>query len=500
MGLPVGGNSVKAVFLSSIFFLFFVSTAFADSVNSEISMFMSQGETFTKELHVISGVNYYFVKIAGLNGSSDTIILRGVGDDWEIVSSAQDIRSVLYGKAVNENVSYANLPSAAERDQIWAALLAFNDSRKRGEGGCFELIGMDRFPCFDLDSCWRACYTPACQTMKLGSGAFFLNWAKAMWLNASAIDGNLSDAKVRLYAVSADDPGDWERCNAVLGDECNSAIEADFQAIFSDIAAIRLSAGNNEANEIQLREAIGFCYPMAYEYNGLINASAMISREFDQIKPFLDLNRTTSSIFESTARRNVVGEGKSAKGLCTAVLAEGSTMLVQVKAKANRALFVASSQEILLKVRGLESSLAGLDCEEPDLELADVREFNSSFTQTAAEVEAESDNISSGYRQASEELSALNATVTSLVQANSGGAQAAGLQANVSSLYSRMVMPQAADLPGIQADIETTEALADEFALANGSGAGSSLLIPALAAVLAIIVVAAGAFLYLKKK
>ncbi|MDD5317779.1 MAG: hypothetical protein PHF51_03540 [Candidatus ainarchaeum sp.] len=496
--MPLSGLSAAKPAFVALFFLFvFISPVFGESANSQIAAYLEGGETFTKQAREIGGKSYYLVEIVSLNGSEDNLIFEADGDDLALVLGAQEIREILFTKISEENVSYDLLPNATERDLVWAALLAFNDSRSEGEARCAALVGMDRFPCFDLDSCWRACYTPVCQPMKIGSGAVFLGYARDMYLNMSEIDRNLGEARERLYAISDDDPGDWEQCNAVVGDECNVALERDFLALFANIRAMREAAGNNEGNPIQLKEAVGFCFPMGYEYNGLINASAMLTRKFDALEPLLGLNKTVSDIHGAAARRSAMVEGRSAKGVCEAAVAEAGVRLMAAKAKANRALSVVSWDEVAGRVRALEASLRGMDCSDPGLELEDVLEFNATFSSSAALVGEEADAAAAAYGSAEESLSQLNATVDAILASSPDSAEARSLAENVSLLYARMAMPSPQELPGIGEDIAATLASAQGF---KAQGGLSGLLVPAAATAVIAFAAAVTAVTFTRRK
>ena len=410
------------------------SIALADSaadVNQAATPFLLQGETFTKALHVIGGRDYYFVSING----TESIVFATYGG-VRPVSNESELRDLLAQELSETNVSVeAFLPNSTEKDRIWGYVLAFNESRKR-ERDCAALIGMDRFPCYDLETCWRACYTPACQTMKLGSGAFFLTLEQKMYLNITFIGGNMSEFGETLYALSPN----------------STTTRTELESLLGNIRGIREACGNVESNSIQQRSGVGFCYAVVYEYGGLINASADITRRRDALMPLFTADETASLLHNRTLERLGVKEANLARPLCLQVKGDAEVELGRAKASANRALSLVSSAEISSDKQELDASYAGLDCANSSNQ--GIRAFTSSFFRISAGLNAAASSAIRAYESTSQKLNGSKSQLSALQAQAPNDEEVQAVAASIAALDSRLrAMPNPEELPQISAEI-----------------------------------------------
>jgi hypothetical protein len=452
------------------------------AVNAVIAGYAEPGETFTKSYDIIGGEGYYFVSF---NGGPVSLVFANVSG-YPLVVGYEEIRAVLLQNLSEDNVSLEQqFFTPEDKDAIWAGVVAFNASRDE-ERECFTLIGMDRFPCTDLDTCWRACYTPACQTMKLGSGAVFLGYAQGMYVNGSDIDANISEFRGTLFALSSDDP----------------ALEAEMGGLFSGIGAMRKSAGNIESNPIQLREAVGFCYPMDYDYTGLINASALVASHIGALQPVFRLNDNASAIAARTQERLEIRERNLGQAECRAAYGSATVVFDDSMQEAQRALSLVSYPELYRDANALAGLYSGLNCSRVQSR-AEVEEFNASFSSLSSDVRAEAGTAVAQYSSASDLLSVAENLVAQVLEVSPGNPEAQSISARLQVLQVRLDNPDMAELPAIAAMIEGNKTDADALVLSVGNSqaqaSGPDLLLLAAAAC-AVAVAAAAAYFAAKRR
>jgi len=467
--------------LSSL--LFFASLAAciacaSAAVNPVIAEYVTSGETFTKSLHEISGSDYYFVSING----TDSLIIAA--EDARVISSLDEIRSLLLAELGEKNVSVAAfMPNESERDELWGYLLAFNKSRKT-EHDCEEIIGIDRFPCYDIETCWRACYTPACQTIKIGSGEFFLRHVMTMWGNKTAIDGNLTAFHDTLYALSL------ERPNAL----------ADFESLLADIAGIRNAAGDLEVNPIQLKEGIGFCYPITFEYGGLINASAKIAMRRDALTPLFTIDTTASSYANQTKFRQAVREGNLARPRCLRVRADAELALVAARFAVNRALYHVTSLDMGKRLNELDANYSLFNCSVSMP--GEIDAFNSSFTAAAKALSGEAIDAAVDFNATADEVASAKAALAQLRAKAPDEPQVDEYADTLSALDARLkAMPAPSELPALRANaVSVREAIQARLNTVGNQDTGTIWLAigGAIIVIIAALVILAGKFVFKK--
>ncbi|MCX8174878.1 MAG: hypothetical protein N3E51_01595 [Candidatus Micrarchaeota archaeon] len=109
----------------------------------------------------------------------------------EPLTQREEIESALYSYYISKGRS----PRAIEGfSQIHAKIRGISASYDAGEDKCRILLGTDRHPCFDFDSCQKACYsvTSFCLPLALGSGRNFIGYISEFENASSAL--NLSYA------------------------------------------------------------------------------------------------------------------------------------------------------------------------------------------------------------------------------------------------------------------------------------------------------------------
>ncbi len=473
--------------LSPSFFVLFALLALFSSlayssnptaVNSVMADYLQPGETYTKTLHEIGGADYYLVSI----NDTPSMIFAESNGNVQLISNETEIFHLLLQELAENNVSPTEyLPNATELDEIWGHILTFNESRD-SEVECETLIGIDRFPCYDLETCWRACYTPACQTMKIGSGEFFLGLVKEMYLNTTFIDGNMSEFNKTLRALSADDP----------------ELMGKFDMLLANIQNMRDSGGKMGENLIQDAAAIGFCFPIRYDYTGLIDASAHIVRVRDNLAPLFSADDMASLLANRTRERMAIRDSQLGRAACVWVRADAKLELDGVTAQANRALAVVSSPDLLANARALDSMYTGLNCSTQTLQ--SIGEFNRSFFSLAANLSSASGQEFGVYEQVVSKLQEAKSTLSVLQARAPNDARVQQYAATVSEFEATIrALPNPSTLDSLNAQLDGNVSKMKELEATLGSSPFSFQAL-VFVVILIALVGAAAIFLTIGKK
>ena len=444
-----------------------LASADSSAVNAAVAGYLGSGETFTKTLHVIGGNDYYFVSF---NGTESMVFASDGGA--RLIQNKTELTELLAAELADKNITVAlYYPNQTEKDQLWAYVLAFNNSRTR-ENDCEQIIGIDRFPCIDLETCWRACYTPACQTMKIGSGEFFLGHLMRWYSNKTQIDENVEEFHETLSTLPTDTNG------FVQG----------IESLQANIQAIRDSAISIESNTIQLKEGIGFCYPANFQYSGLINASARLAMKRNALLPLFTLDESASLLYNRTQERIALRNTNMAKPACLDAKANAQVALSRAKSDASRALTYVTSEDMVAQSRALDAMSDGLNCSNTTLTL--VAAFIPSFANASSNLTNLAVAAFQQYSAANSSLSAAKAALAPLQASSPNDAAVQALAAEVAALDTRMRMPRPADLPAITTDIN---GLSSRIVQANSvrevGGGGQQTMIQV--AILLVLLVAA---------
>ncbi|MEM3400073.1 MAG: hypothetical protein QXP42_04550 [Candidatus Micrarchaeia archaeon] len=179
----------------ALFLLLFFQCLHAQTVEERVGKKIGQyllNESFSVQPLSVGGIDYYLVCVDG----TDTFLLKALPNtDLFIVDSDREIAFVLrahYRKYYEKSV-------AELRDYI----LLFNRSREPKESACKRDLGIDLYPCYDRDSCLKACYTPVCQGAR--TELAFLDAMRDFYRDAREIDTAVDEMNNGLYAYAGSD-------------------------------------------------------------------------------------------------------------------------------------------------------------------------------------------------------------------------------------------------------------------------------------------------------
>lgn len=160
-------------------------------------------------------------------------------------------------------------------DGILSLIDSYNKSRAK-EFGCKSTIGIDRFPCFDLDSCWKACYTPVCQQVKIGAGKPFLDMIQEFYNSSLNIDSNISAFTDKLNSISEfNSLGQFDELDTFIGNIENSSMEINNNKLFDP-------------------NFMGFCPVIDYNLTYLEQARMKLVDKRERIYPLLIKGNATN--------------------------------------------------------------------------------------------------------------------------------------------------------------------------------------------------------------
>ena len=136
----------------------FASAAIPANQSYSVQQFPFSG---SQDYAVISGSVVYGIFASGVPILEDTPLTAP--DELESALSAYYI-----SQGYSSNISFSD---------IHAGIASVASNREKGEAACRVLLGTDRIPCTDFESCQRACYsvTSFCQPVALGAGRVFIN-------------------------------------------------------------------------------------------------------------------------------------------------------------------------------------------------------------------------------------------------------------------------------------------------------------------------------------
>ncbi len=95
-----------------------------------------------------------------------------------------------------QNITFTYRYNDTGLDEVQAHLNTFSSEKRATESECKRILGLDRsdLPCFDRDSCLRACYTPICHPFAMGVGEPFIYALLDMNNGTKQIDAKIGDA------------------------------------------------------------------------------------------------------------------------------------------------------------------------------------------------------------------------------------------------------------------------------------------------------------------
>jgi hypothetical protein len=296
------------------FALLFLSTfllgASASEVNIFVSSYLSENETFSKTPFNLSDGEYYIINI-----SEPSFILR-VPPNGSIMmlTDKPAIRDALLNYYTLQGITTDDLKvNQSYTGELISLVGSYNATRTK-EFDCKTYIGLDRFPCVDLDSCWRACYTPTCAQIKIGGGAPFLDLVWAFANSSSYIDSNISAFDGEVGSTS----------------EFNSTQQIDH--LVSLLENIKINSITINNNDLFNPDALGYCPLVDYNLTYLTQAEINLLTKRDQILPLLTLDDATDSLYNNTMQRISLESQFGTEKSCSSLISNNSEQISSLKA------------------------------------------------------------------------------------------------------------------------------------------------------------------------
>jgi len=352
--------------LIALLILSFLSLgASVSEVNLFVSDYLGENETFTKIPFNLSDGEYYIINI-----TEPSFILRiPWNGSTAMITDRGEIRNALLGYYALQGVTYDSLKlNKTYSDELLSLLDSYNQTRLK-EDECKRYIGIDRFECIDLDTCWRACYTPVCQQLKIGAGRPFLEFIWAFSNSSSYIDSNYSAFDEKLSSLS----------------EFSSLEQIDELILLIDNMKNN-SVGIN-SNDLLNPAVLGFCHLVDYNLTYLTQAEIKLLTTRDTLLPLLTLNDTAEDIYANTIARLSLKAQLKIDRLCLAFISNNSKEFSSIKANFSS-----------LNTSGMRKKLDEL---KDSMELRGCNEMNESGIQAA---QLHYSNLSQQVRAYGEEL------------------------------------------------------------------------------------------------
>ncbi|NYZ78667.1 hypothetical protein H0N99_00805 [Candidatus Micrarchaeota archaeon] len=288
----------------------FLFGASASAVNLFVSDYIGENETFTKIPFNLSDAQYYIINV-----KEPSLILRvPPNGSIAILTEKPVIRDALLGYYALQGITTDELKlNQSYVDELLSLVDSYNGTRAK-EFECKTYIGIDRFPCFDLDSCWRACYTPICQQLKIGSGRPFLELLWSFSNQSSYIDSNISAFAGEVSSTS----------------EFTSTGQVDhLVAMLDNMKNISITINNNDMFNPM---ALGFCHLVDYNLTYLTQAKINLLTKRDQILPLLTLDDASDALYNNTLQRISLKAKFKTDKLCAGLISNNSKEVSSLKA------------------------------------------------------------------------------------------------------------------------------------------------------------------------
>ncbi|MEM3030498.1 MAG: hypothetical protein QXH27_02075 [Candidatus Micrarchaeia archaeon] len=286
--------------------LLIAAAAQARGVQEFVFDFRLENESFSiVELPDASGV--YFVGIGGR-----LVLVEEKEGGYSVLAEPEKIFPLLvaYQEFFGAKLEGA-FPRKSELASVRALVLAFNASREPMESKCMRESGLDKFPCFDRESCFKACYTPLCKPLALGFGWPFVE-NLSRWKNATeALDANAS-AFFRLFDPLASAPDVPTAREATLARV--EELEAALPEAIALVRGMGASAGEIAANPIFDEYVYSFCDPIQFDWSSLLAAKRAAENFTARLAPLAALaNASRETSAEGRERARIAFERAQAR-------------------------------------------------------------------------------------------------------------------------------------------------------------------------------------------
>lgn len=338
----------------------FLLGASVSDVNLFAFSYLNENETFTKIPFNISDTQYYIINVS----EPSFIIQIPTDGSITVLTDKSAIRDSLIAYYASEGLSQENFKlNQSYIDELLSLVDSYNESRGN-EWACRNLTGIDRFPCIDMETCWRACYTPVCQQLKIGSGEPFLDMIWAFSNSSFSIDLNLSEFDSKLSSTS----------------EFSSTQQIDELVLLLENTVNNSLAVNND--EMFDPQALGLCIPVDYNLTALYQAQADLLAKRDEILPLLTVNDTADAIYNSTMQRISLKAQLGISALCAGLISNNSEELSSLRMNLSKL----NTSELRAEFAELEDAGSLDGCNSMNETQIQAAEFNySNLTQQMEE-------------------------------------------------------------------------------------------------------------------
>ena len=141
---------MNARFLIAVIILLLPMLSFSTTVAQVASAYVEPQETYEMSKITVGGDDYWIITIDGV----ETFV---IGDDTQIIQSKEQIANILI-----QNMKDTS-GIDAKRKQIGELVNKFNESQYPERTACERITGVDALPCYDKETCMKACYrVPLC--------------------------------------------------------------------------------------------------------------------------------------------------------------------------------------------------------------------------------------------------------------------------------------------------------------------------------------------------
>jgi len=173
---------------------------------------------------------------------------------------------------------------------VHAGLQSIKDLHRRGEAKCRVLLGTDRNPCYDFDTCQKACYsvTSFCLQVALGAGRPFVNTVWEFENNSRTLT-NSYEIEQQAYAKLVENGTEWNT-----------------RVYLSSIESINKAA--TRASQSPLYDAYSYCFSPDYSLPVITNLQLWAQTYYQNASRFYTIYADADAVQqrsrEALARRD----------------------------------------------------------------------------------------------------------------------------------------------------------------------------------------------------
>ena len=256
-----------------LLFSLMLTILFSQTVAEVALEYVEPSETYLLTKIVSGGNDYWIVNIDG----NDTLLIDSTP---ALITSETTISDIILTKFREESmVDY-------KKEQIRESVINFYNSQYPDRKTCEQYTGVDKMPCFDKDTCLKACYAvPICSMIK--SEPFIMTIKD--WVDKkNIVDGSY---------------------NSTLNKINNSVYLADYSSLESSLTTLKNDMEDMEDNG--LYSVYGFCKKMNISYNSISSAKSLISDIKEALANENSVKNKAKSIYTLTIERVNFVENRS---------------------------------------------------------------------------------------------------------------------------------------------------------------------------------------------